>query len=172
MLTVGPTKIEIMVDGAELADQRLHRLYGLWCAARTANSNTLPDHAFIDPLHLRFIIGSLLLFEVQPEPLRFRYRLVGTDVVDHLGLELTGLWLDEHPDVDRIDRIAATLELAWNRQCAVHFTYALMSFKRRWPCESLVLPLAALPGQAPLLLVGQIFPKDMPRFRRDLEDAG
>jgi hypothetical protein len=172
MLTVGPTKIEVMAETAVLGDARLHRLHGLWHAARVANGDALPDHGFVDPLQLRFIIGSLLLFDVQPDPLRFRYRLVGTDVVDHLGIELTGMWLDQHPDVQRIDRITATLELAWCQQSAVHFTYALMSFKRRWPCESLVLPLAGLPDEMPLLLVGQVFPKDMPRFRRSLEDAG
>lgn len=172
MLTVGPTNIEVMTETAVLGDARLHQLHGLWRAARDANDNVPPDHGFVDPLHLRFIIGSLLLFEVQADPLRFRYRLVGTDIVDHLGIELTGMWLDQHPDVQRVDRIAATLELAWSQQAAVHFTYALMSFKRRWPCESLVLPLAGLPGEMSLLLVGQVFPKDMPRFRRSLEDAG
>ena len=172
MLTVGATNIEAMAEAVVLRDARLRRLHDLWCAARAANDDVLPGHGFVDPLQLRFIIGSLLLFEVQADPLRFRYRLVGTDVVDHLGIELTGLWLDQHPDVQRVDRIAATLELAWSRQIAVHFTYALMSFKRHWPCESLVLPLAGLPGEPPLLLVGQVFPKDMPRFRRSLEDAG
>lgn len=170
MLTVGPTNIEVVADEAALSDVRLRRLHSLWQDARSANGGRLPDHAFVDPLALRFIIGALLLFEVHTGPLRFRYRLVGTDIVDHLGIELTGLWLHEHPDVQRADRIATTLELAWNRQCAVHFTFTLMSFKRRWPCEALVLPLSHGPGEAPLLLVGQIFPKDMPRFRRSLEN--
>ena len=70
------------------------------------------------------------------------------------------------------DELGAGLELAWNRQCAVHFTFALLSFQRRWPCEALVLPLSHAPGEAPLLLVGQIFPRDMPRFRRSLENPG
>lgn len=170
MLTVGPTKIEVVADDAALSDLRLRQLHGLWRDARAANGGTPPDHAFVDPLNLRFIIGALLLFEVHPDPLRFRYRLVGTDIVDHLGVELTGLWLHQHPDVQRIDRIATTLELAWNRQCAVHFTFGLMAFQRRWPCEALVLPLSNGPGEAPLLLVGQIFPRDMPRFRRSLEN--
>lgn len=172
MLTVGSTTIDRVTDEAILADPRLSRLYGFWRDACAAKGGQPPDHAFVDPLHLRFIIGSLLLFEVHPDPLRFRYRLVGTDIVDHLGVELTGLWLHQHPDVQRIDGIATTLELAWSTQAAVRFTYVLMSFKQRWPCESLVLPLAGVPGEMPLLLVGQVFPKDMPRFRRSLEDAG
>lgn len=172
MLTAGSTTIEVMADGAILTDPRLNRLYGLWRDACAANGGKPPGHAFVDPLHLRFIIGSLLLFEVHPDPLRFRYRLVGTDIVDHLGVELTGLWLHQHPDVQRIDGIATTLELAWSRQAAVRVAFSLLSFKRRWPCEALVLPLASAAGELPLLLVGQIFPPDMPRFRRNLEDAG
>jgi hypothetical protein len=52
---------------------------------------------------------------------------------------------------------------------------ACMIFGRRcarpMPVCCLVLPLAMAQGERSLLLVGQIFPKDMPHFRRSLEDA-
>lgn len=169
MLTVGTTKIETVEAPDALADERLRRLYGLW---REAHDHDLkpPTHAVVDPMDLRFIIGNILLMEVQAEPLRFRYRLVGTEIVDHLGVELTGLWLDQHPDAGRIDEIATAFTLAWRNRCAVHVSFKLSSFKQVWPCEALVLPLSPMPGEMPLLLVGQIFPKDMPRFRRAQED--
>lgn len=169
MLTVGSTKIETVDAPAVLADERLRRLYGLW---RDSHNHDLkaPPRSFVDPLRLRFMIGNILLMDVQPEPLRFRYRLVGTEVVDHVGVELTGSWLDQHPDAGRIDQIAAALSLAWRGQRAVRFTYKLSSFKQAWPCEALILPLSHAEGQMPLLLIGQIFPGDMPRFRRGQEN--
>jgi hypothetical protein len=169
MLTVGSTKIETVDAPDALGDERLRQLYTLW---RGAHDHDLkpPTHAFVDPMNLRFIIGSILLMEVQPEPLRFHYRLVGTDVVDHLGVELTGIWLDQHPDAGRIAEITAALGLAWRDQRAVRVRFRLSSFKQVWSCEALVLPLSPTPGEMPLLLVGQIFPNDMPRFRRRQED--
>ncbi|WP_374298715.1 PAS domain-containing protein [Ferrovibrio sp.] len=169
MLTVGSTKIETVDAPVVLGDERLRRLYGLWREAH-AHGLRAPGRAFVDPLRLRFMIGMIVLMDVQPEPLRFRYRLVGTEVVDHLGVELTGSWLDQHPDAGRIDQIAAALSLAWRGQRAVRFTYKLSSFKQAWACETLILPLSHGDGEMPLLLAGQIFPKDMPRFRRGQED--
>lgn len=57
-----------------------------------------PGKDFLDPLRLRFLLGSLSLLEIQRQPLRFRYRLVGTDIVQRPGMELTGKWLDDHPE--------------------------------------------------------------------------
>ncbi|MFN4166268.1 MAG: PAS domain-containing protein [Ferrovibrio sp.] len=169
MLTVGSTKIETVEAPDALADERLRRLYALWLEAHDENLKP-PGRAFVDPLRLRFIIGNIMLIDVQPEPLRFHYRLAGTDVVDHLGVELTGLWLEQHPDTARIDEIATAFTLAWRNRCAVHVVFRLSSFKQVWPCEALVLPLSPMPGEMPLLMVGQIFPKDMPRFSRRQED--
>lgn len=52
----------------------------------------------IDPLEFKFILGSIILFDVLYEPLRFRYRLVGTRLAARRGFDLTGQLLDEHPD--------------------------------------------------------------------------
>jgi hypothetical protein len=54
--------------------------------------------ADIDPLELKFILGNLLLFDVLYDPLRFRYRLVGSHLAARRGFDMTGKLLDEHPD--------------------------------------------------------------------------
>jgi hypothetical protein len=41
------------------------------------------------------LLSRLWMLDVFRNPLRFRYRLVGTDITRSVRRELTGLWLDE-----------------------------------------------------------------------------
>jgi len=160
----GKPAFQIVEDTGIILDDRLRQLHSLWLAAHF--DGRPPPRAFIDPIALRFVIGSLLLFEVAEPGPRYRYRLVGTDVVDHLGMELTGLWLEDHPDHDRLGDIIQVLTLAWQTGQAVSFHYKLKLFDEKWRCESLVLPILDTPGEMPVILAAQIFPSTMPRWRR------
>lgn len=164
LLQAGTPAFQIAENAEVILDERLRQLHGLWLKARL--DGRLPPRSFIDPIALRFVIGSLLVFEVvEPGP-RYRYRLVGTDVVDHLGMELTGIWLDEHPDRDRLGDIMQVLTLARQSGQPVSFRYKLKLFDEIWPCESLVLPISNHADEMPEILAGQIFPSAMPRWRR------
>lgn len=55
-----------------------------------------PARADLDPVvDLREIAQHLFLVDVEHDPIRFRFRLVGTEVVQHVGLDMTGRYLDE-----------------------------------------------------------------------------
>jgi hypothetical protein len=59
----------------------------------------LPGRQHVEPLHLRELLPWLWLVDVQREPPRFRYRLIGTELTRAMGRDLTGRWLDEeHSD--------------------------------------------------------------------------
>jgi hypothetical protein len=51
----------------------------------------------IDPLELKFILGNIMLFDVLHQPLRFHYRLVGTNLVQVRHLDMTGKMLEKQP---------------------------------------------------------------------------
>jgi hypothetical protein len=59
----------------------------------------LPGRQDIDPVEMRSFLAYVVLLDVERQPsgfgFRFRYRLVGTHVVEILGRELTGIYLDE-----------------------------------------------------------------------------
>lgn len=55
----------------------------------------LPGRQHFDPIDVPSILANIWLIDVQGEPLRFRFRLVGTRVVEFLGRDPTGLWIDE-----------------------------------------------------------------------------
>lgn len=78
------------------ADPDLRRLYEFWSAQR--GTRFAPPRAPFDPVALRYVLGNLLLVDVLHDPLRFRYRLCGTNIVQRVGLDLTGRFVDEHPE--------------------------------------------------------------------------
>jgi hypothetical protein len=79
----------------ELDKPTLRKLQAYWEDKRA--DRPYPGREDIDPLDLRFIIGSLLLIDIEPEPLRFRYRLFGTEIAQRQGFDMTGKYLDQHP---------------------------------------------------------------------------
>jgi hypothetical protein len=80
---------------AAIREPRLLRLYDYWCAAR--QGRRFPARRDIDPLEIPYMLGSLMLVDVLRDPLRFRVRLHGTDMVARAGYDLTGKFLDELP---------------------------------------------------------------------------
>jgi hypothetical protein len=94
---------------------RLQALYRYWCRIHPAEGK-LPGRQHLDPADIPEYLPQLWLLDVQREPIRLRYRLVGTRIVEMAGRELTGLWLDEvHPHVaqdarafERFQRVVTT----------------------------------------------------------------
>jgi PAS domain len=72
--------------------------YEYWRAA--APPGRLPGRQHIAPEDIVALLPKVWLLDVHRNPLRFRYRLAGTEVVRSLRREVTGQWLDEaHPQL-------------------------------------------------------------------------
>lgn len=80
------------LDFAQLASPRILRLRDYWQARRGAQCD-VPLRAELDPTELRDLLPNLIIIEVERQPMRFRYRLVGTRVVEFNKLDFTGLYL-------------------------------------------------------------------------------
>lgn len=83
---------------AALSDQRLHRFFAYLEAKRGARE--FAARRDLDPLDFAYVLGNVVLLEVLHEPLRFRYRLVGSVLAAGTGYDLTGSFVDDHPDVE------------------------------------------------------------------------
>jgi hypothetical protein len=77
---------------SQLGSPLIHRFHEYWRAKLVA-PNVLPLRAAFDPAELRGLLPSLVILDVEREPLRFRYRLVGTRVVEFNAQEFTGRYL-------------------------------------------------------------------------------
>lgn len=54
-----------------------------------------PGRADIDPAEIQHLLPFVGLVDVLRDPMRFRYRLAGTEIVKWYGQELTSRYLDE-----------------------------------------------------------------------------
>ena len=73
-------------------------LHDWWTSNCTAAG--LPDRGAFDVFVHKDLMPNLLISDVEPEPFRIRYRLVGTKIVRNLGVEFTGRYLDEFLGTD------------------------------------------------------------------------
>lgn len=88
-------------DADVSVEPRLQSLRDWWDRKRGARA--MPLRSEVDPIELRPHIGSLVLIECLPELYDFRYRLIGTDIVEAYGRDSTGktvreLYRDSDPE--------------------------------------------------------------------------
>ncbi len=72
---------------------RLQQLYDYWYRVR--GTRDVPLRSDIDPLDMRGVLGHVVLLDVKRDPIRFRFRLVGTELARVRGVDLTGRYIDE-----------------------------------------------------------------------------
>lgn len=72
--------------------QRIRTLNAYWQAKAKGR---VPSRSDIDPVDVRELLPNLMMIDMLGEPTRFRYRLVGTRVVQYTGFDFTGRCLDE-----------------------------------------------------------------------------
>lgn len=71
----------------------LPRVIALWHSRKMADR--LPGRSDFDALDLMAFKGHLALIDVEHDPERFRFRLIGTAITEVLGRDATGMFLDE-----------------------------------------------------------------------------
>lgn len=81
-----------------VVDARLARLLQDWQAWR--GNRVLPSRTDFGAEDLHYLLGHLFLLDIVPgeQGPRFRYRLFGSAVTMYRGFDLTGQFLDQHPD--------------------------------------------------------------------------
>lgn len=153
--------IETIEDPAIVTDPDVQQFLQLWFDAHV--NGRAPGKEFLDPLRLRFLLGSLSLLEVHKNPLRFRYRLVGTDIVQRLGVELTGKWLDDHPDPSFRPFLLQGATIVYRESKPVYSYADLRTLGQDWRLEVVAVPLLGPDGTVAFVGAGQ----SIPPFRMD-----
>ena len=86
-----------MVGIRDKLDHERHKLFfDYWCQKAPARG-ALPGRQHIDPIDIPQVMPWVFLIDVvrEGERLRFRLRLVGTQIAEHEGRETTGQFFDE-----------------------------------------------------------------------------
>lgn len=88
------TASDFRIDwGLDFDDPRLAELYAYWRSKH--RGPLLPGRADINPFELKPLLPHVLLIDVERPALQFRYRLVGTAVVQAVGTDATGRRMEE-----------------------------------------------------------------------------
>ena len=155
--------LELPMDEMWRAEQ--HRLYDYWVKIRPGDV-ALPGRQHLDPIEIPDLLPYFFLIDVEKEPLRFRYRVVGTTLETELGHKLTGVWLhDAFADFSGSLLEQQLTSVAANAEPIYHKGPLLTSIDKDflW-IERLILPLAR-DGSTVDMLMGVSFIGP----RRDLE---
>ena len=74
-------------------DPRVTALHAHWRSIRPAGAR-MPGRQHFDPAALAKLLPMIRLYDVFRAPWRFRYRLMGSELVRILGRDMTGRWFD------------------------------------------------------------------------------
>jgi hypothetical protein len=77
----------------EIESAAIRALFSYWQSKCPAGG--IPRRADIDPVDIPRLMPNLLIVDIEHDPFRVKYRLVGTRIVEMTGFEFTGKYLDE-----------------------------------------------------------------------------
>lgn len=78
-----------------IGDGRMVELYDYWDEKR--GDRAMPSPVDIDLLDLPIQLPNIFLVDVEQNPRRYRYRVIGTNLTEILNEDLTGRYVDEMP---------------------------------------------------------------------------
>jgi hypothetical protein len=139
-------------------DERIVDLYRYWLSIHPARG-VLPGRQHLDPVAVPKLLPWLWLIEFERNPLRFRYRLMGTEQVVAIGRDGTGKWLDEvHPGFAASSAYPQFVAAVERGESGFHKGAAINARERSWmSVERLVLPMAKNGRDVDLLLGMSVF---------------
>lgn len=140
-----------------IKNPRLRRLLDDWLKWR--GERLMPARCDFLPEDIRYVLGNVILHEVaERQPLRFRYRLIGSRIVARRGFDFTGRYLDELPSSDVRDVVTAINERVVREKRPLLWRFDMNDlYHRMRHCEVLSLPLSADGIDVNIILAAQLF---------------
>jgi len=127
--------------GLNFTDGRLVDLLRYWDGKR--RDRRMPARSDIDPLELSSHLGRLVLVDVEYDPFRLRYRLIGTKVTETLDRDMTGRYFEEVYPADILADTVRSFEwMAENRKPLRLYGNAFYADKSMYDFEIVNLPLS------------------------------
>lgn len=138
---------------APLSSSSLLELRDYWLSRR--NGKIMPARRDIDPLDIPRLLPHVALTDVCYDPLRFRFRLIGTGIVAMAGRDATGKWLDQALYGNKLDQMLWGFRTCVEEKSPVAIREAVLFVDREWVVvEVLFLPLGEADGVVNMVLSG------------------
>src|SRR5215468_12784933 len=91
--TAGGEAMAPSFDIASVTSAKVRQLHAHWDKVR--GGRLMPARTDIDPSAIKPLLPNIVIADVFHDPLRVRYRLVGTAVAERARFDFTGTWLHE-----------------------------------------------------------------------------
>src|SRR5262249_43148132 len=140
---------------AKLETPCLKQLYAYWDARRAGRA--LPARRDIDPLDLRFVLGHVMLIDVLRDPVRFRFRLHGSELAFRAGYDMTGKLVDDLPNAENRAILLGRCRLLLETRQAIAVASERRLDTRVFNYEVIWLPLADDGETINMLLGGAVY---------------
>lgn len=153
-----------MLNVSDIGSERLRDLYAYW-RSKIAGDR-LPARADIDPLDIPKLLPFLFLVDVERDPQRFRFRLVGTQICTWAGRDMTGFYTDDEHYGERGPDISREYGEVVRRRQAMYCEQKARRPERDFMFyEKLVLPLSGDGVLIDMLLCASDFLAQTPALR-------
>jgi len=140
----------------------LRRLYDYWESRRAGRR--YPARSDIDPVEFSFALGNVTLIEVLYNPVRFKFRLMGSLMAQRVGRDLTGKMVDELPNPAYRDLLLTAYRQAIETGLPNTALYEQTIEGRPRQFEVLRLPLAEDGQTINMLLLCPMFFEPLPSW--------
>ena len=131
----------LVFDPASLKSPRLKEALAHW--ERLRGGRAMPSRRDLDPVEMPRLLPYLMLLDVEPQPLDFRYRLIGTEARSILARDYTGLRFSELPGKGRGSVVWENCEEVVLTKSPVSRNAPYVGPERYLrDCENLLLPLS------------------------------
>ncbi|HUL05645.1 MAG TPA: PAS domain-containing protein [Candidatus Acidoferrum sp.] len=130
------------MDGP-FASADMNAIHAYWLAKR--GQRRMPSRWDIEPTEIPRLLRNLMLVDVLYDPIRFRYRLIGTNVVDATGENRTGKCFDTVEFITANPIVREQYVAAATTGEPVHSMepFYRLDNRRAYEVERLLLPLSS-----------------------------
>ncbi|HZB90275.1 MAG TPA: PAS domain-containing protein [Stellaceae bacterium] len=133
----------------------LRQLYLYWEARR--GNREFPARRDLDPLDFRFALGHIVLIDVLYTPLRFRFRVHGSELSLRAGYDMTGKMAEELPDPKNRARLIERCRGLVERPRPLRVADQWPLGKRLFSYEAVWLPLGEAGRPVTMLMAGMVY---------------
>ena len=139
---------------SQIGDRRLARLYRYWWEKR--GNRPAPHRADLNPAEIPELLPIVHLIDVAWDPLSFRHRLVGTELVERFERDVTGKTVDNSLYGDATAKILEGLSRIATEVRPYRRHWRLAWHARNWlVVESIEMPLIDDTGRVAMILAGR-----------------
>jgi hypothetical protein len=142
----------------DIQTPELKKLHDYW--SEKAGDRQMPSRGDLDPIiEIPELTPNIWLVDVEHDPLTFRFRLLGNEVVNRYGADFTGKRLDEVDFGDRTEEIRREYEqtATGNKPVYARHQIHVVQAETYLPYERILLPLSD-DGETVNMILGGGYP--------------